>query len=71
MTIEKLAGRALDNAVSETWTVMEFEQLSRFQNEFAKLLIDDAAVYIQNLVDMRVPASEYSARLKSRYREEV
>lgn len=49
--INELACKALDIVVSETWTMMSYEQLEKFQQEFAKLLIKECANYIVDVHD--------------------
>ena len=37
--IRELAGKALDRAVPETWSTLTCEQLGRFQEKFAELIV--------------------------------
>lgn len=37
--IDKLFGQALDEAVSETWTTLDADQLSRLKDKFAELIV--------------------------------
>ena len=37
--IDKLFGQALDEAVPETWTTLDADQLSRLKEKFAELII--------------------------------
>ena len=39
--IKLLANQALDQAVSETWTTLTCEQLGRFQEKFAELIVKE------------------------------
>lgn len=41
--IARLAGQALDDAIPETWSTLSYEQLQRFQQRFAELLIQECA----------------------------
>jgi hypothetical protein len=41
--IRELAGRALDQAVPETWSALTGEQLNRFQEKFAELIVRECA----------------------------
>ena len=47
---------------------LEYELPVRFDaNKFAELIIKDCAANVQNLVDQRIPASEYPSRLKKHF----
>jgi len=39
--IQELAAEALDKAVPETWTTLDHEQLRRFQEVFAELIVKE------------------------------
>lgn len=41
--INQLFSQALDSAVPETWTRLDWDQLSKFKNEFAELLVKSVA----------------------------
>ena len=41
--INKLFGQALDEAVPETWTTLDTDQLSRLKEKFAELIIRECA----------------------------
>ena len=41
--INKLFGQALDDAVPETWTTLDTDQLSRLKEKFAELIIRECA----------------------------
>ena len=41
--IKQLAGKALDQAVPETWTTLTPEQLEKVQEKFAELVIAECA----------------------------
>ena len=41
--IKELAGQALDQAVPETWSTLTQEQLVRFQDKFAELIVRQCA----------------------------
>ena len=41
--IARLAAQALDDAIPETWSTLSYEQLQRFQQRFAELLIQECA----------------------------
>jgi len=41
--IERLFAQALDLAVPETWTTLTPEQLARFKDKFAKLIVQECA----------------------------
>lgn len=68
--IKYFAEQALDNAVPETWTTLSYDQLQKFQQEFARLIVDDCCSTISQVVDARIPASEYVNVLKDLYTTE-
>ena len=37
--VDKLFGQALDEAVPETWTTLDADQLSRLKDKFAELIV--------------------------------
>ena len=39
--IRELADRALDKTVPGTWTALDYEQIQKLQEEFAKLIIKE------------------------------
>ena len=39
--IRELAGKALDQAVPETWTTLTLEQLEKVQEKFAELIVQE------------------------------
>ena len=39
--INKLFGQALDEAVPETWTTLDADQLSRLKEKFAQLIVPE------------------------------
>jgi hypothetical protein len=39
--IKELAGRALDESVSETWSSLDADQLKRYTDRLAKLIIQE------------------------------
>ena len=41
--IERLFAQALDLAVPETWTTLKPEQLARFKDKFAELIVRECA----------------------------
>jgi hypothetical protein len=41
--IDKLFGQALDEAVPETWTTLDADQLSRLKEKFAELIVRECA----------------------------
>jgi hypothetical protein len=41
--INKLFGQALDEAVPETWTTLDADQLSRLKEKFAELIVRECA----------------------------
>ncbi len=49
--LRKLAGRALDQAVPETWTTLTAEQLEKFQQEYAELIIHECILALESIID--------------------
>jgi hypothetical protein len=45
--VQHLANQALDRAVPETWTTLELDQLRRFQQVFAELIVQDCISVLQ------------------------
>ena len=48
--IRQLAGQALDQAVPETWSTLTCEQLGRFQEKFAELIIQECIDCVRGAV---------------------
>jgi len=48
--IRQLAGQALDQAVPETWSTITCEQLGRFQEKFAELIIQECIDCVRGAV---------------------
>ena len=48
--IRELAGKALDQAVSETWSTLTPEQLGRFQAKFAELIVQECGVALSPML---------------------
>ena len=46
--IRELAGKALDEAVPETWTTLSSEQLERVYEKFAELIVRECIASIEN-----------------------
>jgi len=59
--IKDLAGKALDQTVPETWTVLSYEQLEKFQQTFAKLIIEDCCTEILKWKQEPFPFDESTA----------
>ena len=47
--IKLLANQALDQAVSETWSTLTCEQLGRFQEKFAELIVEECRTVVNEL----------------------
>jgi hypothetical protein len=65
--IRELAGRALDQAVPETWSALTGEQLSRFQEKFAELIVRECTQIVADAVDHREPASTYVGKIREHF----
>jgi hypothetical protein len=48
--IKELAEEALDKSVPETWSTLTHEQLSRFQEKFAELIIAECCVALHPML---------------------
>jgi len=46
--IRELAGQALDQAVPETWSTLTCEQLGRFQEKFAELIVRECVAIVDD-----------------------
>ena len=49
--IDELFGKALDEAVPETWTVLNPEQLSRLKTKFAELIVRECATICKDTAE--------------------
>jgi hypothetical protein len=65
--IRELAGQALDQAVSETWSTLTCEQLGRFQENFAELIVRECSQIVSEAVDHREPASTYVNKIREHF----
>jgi hypothetical protein len=74
--IRELAGRALDQAVPETWSALTGEQLDRFQEKFAELIVRECRDIVEQ--DMKLAHIQMipltlekyaNSRLKEKIRE--
>jgi hypothetical protein len=65
--IRELAGRALDQAVPETWSALTGEQLDRFQEKFAELIVRECTQIVADAVDHREPASTYVNKIREHF----
>jgi hypothetical protein len=54
-TINHLFGKALDQAVPETWTNLTYEQLTRFKDKFAELIVRECADIVAEHYDASEP----------------
>ena len=46
--IDRLFARALDQAVSETWTTLTSEQLARLRDKFAELIVRECVKFCEH-----------------------
>ena len=46
--IEELFGKALDQAVPETWTTLNPAQLSKLKDKFAELIVKECADWLSH-----------------------
>ena len=48
--IKKLMGKTLDDKFSHTWTTMTYEDLEKFSEQFAELIVKECAGVGSNIV---------------------
>ena len=63
--IQELFSKALDEAVPETWTVLNPEQLSRLKTKFAELIVRECLAICEELgadYDCHFAADEIAKR---------
>jgi len=65
--IQLLAGKALDQAVPETWTTLTASDLNEFTEKFAELIVKECAGVVADAVDHREPASTYVSKIKQHF----
>ena len=46
--IARLAGQALDESIRETWSTLSYEQLQRFQQRYAELIVAECLSIMEN-----------------------
>ena len=63
--IQELFGKALDEAVPETWTVLNPEQLSRLKTKFAELIVRECAKLANE--ETSLPYNSYSEKIKKHF----
>ena len=65
--IQLLAGKALDQAVPETWTTLTAYDLNKFIEKFAELIVRECTGVVADAVDHREPASTYVGKIKQHF----
>ena len=50
--IDELFGKALDGAVPETWTALNMEQLTRWKDKFAELIVHECTNIVLHYTDV-------------------
>jgi len=65
--IRELAGKALDQAVPETWTTLTAYDLNKFTEKFARLIVKECTGVVADAVDHREPASTYVGKIKQHF----
>ena len=80
--IRELAGQALDQAVPETWSTLTCEQLGRFQEKFAELIVAEcmelaskeqkryASITHRNMSECAVALGNFSLLMKDHFEDE-
>jgi len=62
--IDRLFARALDQAVSETWTTLTSEQLARLRDKFAELLVLEC---VNAVMDGTKEGDHYAMRIEKHF----
>ena len=80
--IRELAGQALDQAVPETWSTLTCEQLGKFQEKFAELIVKEclnlaeaeqkryASITHRNMSECAVALGNFSLLVKDHFGDE-
>lgn len=55
---EELIGQALDRSIPQTWTVLSREDLSRFAEEFSKLVVADIVNKLDREIETAIDQEE-------------
>ena len=61
--INKLFGQALDEAVPETWTTLDADQLSRLKEKFAELIVGECSRIADGWVDNDDDGKNYPSEM--------
>ena len=61
--INKLFGQALDEAVSETWTTLDADQLSRLKDKFAELIVRECSRIADDWVNDKDDGKNYPSEM--------
>jgi len=62
--IDRLFARALDQAVSETWTTLTSEQLARLRDKFAELIVLECVTAV---MDGTKEGDHYAMRIEHHF----
>jgi len=69
--IKELAGQALDQAVSETWSTLTPEQLGRFREKFAELIVMECLTICEELGDKGMDGHYCADKIYKTFRPEL
>ena len=69
--INELAEEALDKSVPETWSTLTHEQLSRFQEKFAALILEDVMSICEDLGDKSMDGHYCVDAIRKKFRVEL
>ena len=61
--IDKLFGQALDEAVPETWTTLDADQLSRLKEKFAELIVRECSRIADGWVNDKDDGKNYPSEV--------
>ena len=61
--IDKLFGQALDEAVPETWTTLDADQLSRLKEKFAELIVRECSRIADGWVNDKDDGKNYPSEM--------
>jgi len=65
--IKALMGQTLDEKFAGTWSTMDMQDLQKFTERFAQLIVQECAGIVADAVDHREPASTYVDKIKQHF----
>ena len=61
--IRELAGKALDEAVPETWTTLDYDEIQKLQEYFAELIVRECSRIADGWVDNDDDGKNYPSEM--------